>query len=132
MQWMVPHHIRISWNHLVGEQRLYLEGPEVVQNVGLAAHYETRFRHFWQRGPPRLDKDKYMAYKDGLRAKQEDYGVYGGHGVLPHPGHVSRVHKKVSPEISEKHKHLHHRKKEDDEDQEPQYKTCRPQLKKRK
>ena len=135
---MVPHHIRISWNHLVGEQRLYLEGPEVVQNVGLAAHFETRFRHFWQRSPPRLPKDKYMQYKEKLRAKQVDYGVYGGDGDLPHPGYVSRVHKKVSPEISDKHKHLHDHKKEATEqkeateDREPEYKTCRPKLKKRK
>ena len=108
---MVPHDIRISWNHLDGEQRLYLEGPEVVQTVGLAAHYESRFRAFWLRNPPRERNDVYVDYSQHWAKKAVRYGIIGGHGEPPSHGLISRTHRKVAPEVSAQfsrfYKHRH-------------------------
>ena len=60
--WIVPTTIRISWNHQDGEQRLYLEGPEVVMHAGLAAHFEAHFRYFWLVDTPRQSKQEYDDY----------------------------------------------------------------------
>ena len=40
--WRIPCYLYLSWNHLPGEMRLHLEGPEVVKHRSLAAHYNSR------------------------------------------------------------------------------------------
>ena len=119
-QWVVPHEVKTSWIHQDGEHRLYLEGVEVVQNAGLAAHYETRFRHYWYRNPPRLRKDKYEEYAQAWAKKALDYKIIGGQGSPPPLGLLSGIHRKVPKDISDKHKDFH-----------AKIKTSRPQLKRK-
>ena len=113
--WVVPTHITVSWSHQDGEQRLYLEGPEVTNKVaivhilnpllqvvrhrGLAAHFESRFRDFWLTNPPRLRKDQYDDYtRRWIEEKMPKYGIVGGLGVSPSTGIIANTQRRVSEE----------------------------------
>ena len=113
--------MRISWIHQDGEHRLFLEGPEVVQNIRLAAHYETRFRHYWHRNPPRLPKQAYKEYSNSWRKKARDYKVVGGHGVPPELGLRSGIHKRMPKDIADRHRDLAPR----------DHQVCRPKVTKK-
>lgn len=92
----------------------------MVQNAGLAGHYETRFHHFWRRNPPRLSKKAYDEYGANWRNKARDYKIVGGHGVPPELGLRSAIHRRVPQDIANKHRTL-----------APQdHQICRPKVKK--
>ena len=122
-QWVVPHEVRIGWIHQDGEHRLYLEGSEVVQKIGLSAHYETRFRHCycWHRNPPRLPRLAYEEYCDLWRKKAQNYNIVGGHGNPPELGLRSGIHKRMPKDIADRHRDLAPR----------DHQVCRPKVTKK-